>query len=212
VANPLKKLASQTAVYGLSTILPRFLNYWLVPFFTYKFTNPADFGMKKVFALSISLLACMLIASACTKKSSTTTTTPTPSSTTSVPSNTVTTNFTVDGTATGNPTSYTTTSGSNFAVIGEDGSQQKPQILLVFSGASSPASATYPIVNTYGAAPTAGHCELILTTTSGSYPASSGNVTVVTSGASSSAYFSNITCTNSTSSPTTHTVTGNIQW
>ena len=31
----LKKLAGQTAIYGLSTILPRFLNYLLTPLLTY---------------------------------------------------------------------------------------------------------------------------------------------------------------------------------
>ena len=38
--NPLRKLASQTAVYGLSSILGRFLNYLLVPLYTYTF--PAE--------------------------------------------------------------------------------------------------------------------------------------------------------------------------
>ena len=60
MANPLKKLASQTAVYGLSTILPRFLNYWLVPFFTYKFTNPADFGINTAIYAYISFLNVLL--------------------------------------------------------------------------------------------------------------------------------------------------------
>jgi len=35
--NPLRKLASQTAIYGLSSILGRFLNYLLVPLYTYTF-------------------------------------------------------------------------------------------------------------------------------------------------------------------------------
>lgn len=35
--NPLRKLASQTAVYGLSSIIGRFLNYLLVPLYTYTF-------------------------------------------------------------------------------------------------------------------------------------------------------------------------------
>lgn len=60
MANPLKKLASQTVVYGLSTILPRFLNYWLVPFFTYKFTNPADFGINTEIYAYISFLNVIL--------------------------------------------------------------------------------------------------------------------------------------------------------
>lgn len=54
--NPLKKLAGQTAIYGLSTILPRLLNYLLVPLFTYKFTNPADFGVNTEIYAYISFL------------------------------------------------------------------------------------------------------------------------------------------------------------
>ncbi|MFN3940975.1 MAG: lipopolysaccharide biosynthesis protein, partial [Chitinophagales bacterium] len=44
--NPLKKLAGQTAIYGLSTILPRFLNYLLTPLLTYIFERPVDFGVN----------------------------------------------------------------------------------------------------------------------------------------------------------------------
>ena len=32
--NPLKKLAGETAIYGLSTILARMLNFFLVPIYT----------------------------------------------------------------------------------------------------------------------------------------------------------------------------------
>lgn len=41
--NPLKKLASQTAIYGLPTIVGRLLNYFLTPLFTYVFL-PSEFG------------------------------------------------------------------------------------------------------------------------------------------------------------------------
>ena len=34
--NKLKKLLSDTAIYGLSSIIGRFLNYLLVPLYTYK--------------------------------------------------------------------------------------------------------------------------------------------------------------------------------
>ena len=47
--NPLKKLAGQTAIYGLSTIVGRLLNYLLVPLWTYRFPNPADFGVTTEF-------------------------------------------------------------------------------------------------------------------------------------------------------------------
>ena len=163
--------------------------------------------MKKVFVISLSLLVCMLITFAC-KKSSTTTTTPPPASTTSVTTNTTTTNFTVDGVSASIPTSYTNAYVSTYVATGFDGSHQYPQIQLTFPGASSPASGNYAIVNTNGASPAAGQCELILVNTSGSYPASSGNVTVA-AGTSSSAYFTNITCTYS---GITHTVTGNVKW
>lgn len=36
--SPLRKLASQTAIYGLSSIVGRFLNYLLVPLYTYYFS------------------------------------------------------------------------------------------------------------------------------------------------------------------------------
>jgi len=36
MASPLKKLLGQTAVYGLSSIIGRFLNYLLTPLYTSK--------------------------------------------------------------------------------------------------------------------------------------------------------------------------------
>ena len=42
--NPLKKLAGQTAIYGLSSIVPRFLNYLLVPLYTRVFI-PEEYGV-----------------------------------------------------------------------------------------------------------------------------------------------------------------------
>lgn len=41
----LKKLAGQTIIYGLSTILGRALNYLLVPFYTYMIFKPAEYGV-----------------------------------------------------------------------------------------------------------------------------------------------------------------------
>lgn len=54
--NPLKKLAGQTAIYGLSTILPRFLNYLLTPLLTYIFERPVDFGVNTVIYSYISFI------------------------------------------------------------------------------------------------------------------------------------------------------------
>lgn len=42
--NPLKQLAGQTAIYGLGTIVPRLLNYLLVPFYTRILLNH-DYGI-----------------------------------------------------------------------------------------------------------------------------------------------------------------------
>ncbi len=42
--NPLKKLAGQTALYGLPTIIGRLLSYALVPLLTYIYGKPAEFG------------------------------------------------------------------------------------------------------------------------------------------------------------------------
>lgn len=44
----LAKLASQTAIYGISSILGRFLNYLLVPLYTYHFTA-AEYGVISEF-------------------------------------------------------------------------------------------------------------------------------------------------------------------
>ncbi len=52
----LKKLAGQTAIYGLSTILPRFLNYLLTPLLTYIFQKPVDFGINTELYAYISFI------------------------------------------------------------------------------------------------------------------------------------------------------------
>ncbi|HPF90306.1 MAG TPA: polysaccharide biosynthesis protein, partial [Flavobacteriales bacterium] len=42
----LRKLAGQTAIYGLSSIVARFLNFLLVPLYTSKFVfAPAEYGV-----------------------------------------------------------------------------------------------------------------------------------------------------------------------
>ncbi len=45
MANPIKQLLGQTAVYGLSSIVGRLLNYLLVPLYTAVFTDPSDYGV-----------------------------------------------------------------------------------------------------------------------------------------------------------------------
>ena len=42
----LRKLVGQTAIYGLSSIVARFLNYLLVPLYTSKYVfEPAEYGV-----------------------------------------------------------------------------------------------------------------------------------------------------------------------
>ena len=58
--NPLRKLASQTVVYGLSSIVGRFLNYLLVPLYTYTF--PADaYGVVSEFYAYAGFFAVLLV-------------------------------------------------------------------------------------------------------------------------------------------------------
>jgi O-antigen/teichoic acid export membrane protein len=45
MSNPIKKLLGQTAVYGLSSIIGRLLNYLLVPLYTEVFHHPSDYGV-----------------------------------------------------------------------------------------------------------------------------------------------------------------------
>lgn len=45
MSNPIRKLLGQTAVYGLSSIVGRLLNYLLVPLYTYVFADPSDYGV-----------------------------------------------------------------------------------------------------------------------------------------------------------------------
>jgi O-antigen/teichoic acid export membrane protein len=58
--HPLKRLASQTAVYGLSSILGRFLNYLLVPLYTYTFAPP-EYGVVAEFYAYMGFLAVLLV-------------------------------------------------------------------------------------------------------------------------------------------------------
>lgn len=55
MSNPLKKLAGQTVIYGLGTILPRFLNYMLTPILTRQFL-PAEYGINSELYAYISFL------------------------------------------------------------------------------------------------------------------------------------------------------------
>ena len=57
--NPLKKLAGQTAIYGVSSIVGRLLNYFLVPFYSRLFI-PAEYGIVGEMYSYVSLLIVIL--------------------------------------------------------------------------------------------------------------------------------------------------------
>ena len=59
VANPLKQLAGETAIYGLSTILARIINFALVPLYTRVLTQ-SDFGVMSEFMAYIAMLQVVL--------------------------------------------------------------------------------------------------------------------------------------------------------
>ncbi len=58
--NPLKKLLGQTAVYGLSTILGRTLNYLLVPLYVWAFKDPSDYGVISQLYAFVAFLMVLL--------------------------------------------------------------------------------------------------------------------------------------------------------
>ena len=58
--NPLKRLAGQTAIYGIPSILGRFLNYLLVPLYTYGILTQGEFGIVNIFYSYTALLMVIL--------------------------------------------------------------------------------------------------------------------------------------------------------
>ena len=57
--NKIKKLAGQTAIYGLSSIIGRLLNYFLVPIYTRVFTE-AEYGVVAELYAYVGLLIVVL--------------------------------------------------------------------------------------------------------------------------------------------------------
>ena len=57
--NPLKKLASQTAIYGLSSVVARLLNYLLVPLYT-RYFLPAEYGVVTELYAYVAFLVVLL--------------------------------------------------------------------------------------------------------------------------------------------------------
>ena len=60
MANPLKQLAGETAIYGLSTILARIINFAFVPFYTRLLTQ-ANYGVVSEFMAYIAVLQVILV-------------------------------------------------------------------------------------------------------------------------------------------------------
>lgn len=58
--NPLRQLISQTAIYGLSSILGRFLNYLLVPLYTHLFKT-GEYGVVSEFYAYAGFFAVLLV-------------------------------------------------------------------------------------------------------------------------------------------------------
>lgn len=56
MSNPLKKLASQTVIYGLGNVLPRFISYLFTFILTYIFKEPAALAPNAVFFGYISFM------------------------------------------------------------------------------------------------------------------------------------------------------------
>ena len=59
MANPIRQLASETAIYGLSTILARIINFLFVPFYTRLLTT-ASYGVVTEFMAYIAVLQVIL--------------------------------------------------------------------------------------------------------------------------------------------------------
>ena len=60
MANPLKQLAGETAIYGLSTILARVINFLFVPFYTRLLTTES-YGVVTEFMAYIAVLQVALV-------------------------------------------------------------------------------------------------------------------------------------------------------
>ena len=60
MANPLKQLAGQTAIYGMSTILARIINFLFVPIYT-RVLSPESYGVVTEFMAYIAVLQVVLV-------------------------------------------------------------------------------------------------------------------------------------------------------
>ena len=60
MANPLKQLAGQTVIYGMSTILARIINFLFVPIYT-RLLTPESYGVVTEFMAYIAVLQVVLV-------------------------------------------------------------------------------------------------------------------------------------------------------
>lgn len=60
MSSPIAKLFSQTAIYGLPSIVGRLLNYLLVPLYTAIFAKPADYGVLSDLYAYVAFLVVLL--------------------------------------------------------------------------------------------------------------------------------------------------------
>ena len=60
MANPLKQLAGQTVIYGLSTILARIINFLFVPIYT-RLLSPESYGVVTEFMAYIAVLQVVMV-------------------------------------------------------------------------------------------------------------------------------------------------------
>ena len=58
--NPIKKLLGQTAIYGLTVILGRALNFLLVPLYVSVFADPKDYGVVSILYSWVAFLIVLL--------------------------------------------------------------------------------------------------------------------------------------------------------
>jgi len=58
--NPIKRLIGETAIYGLGTMLPRFLNYLLVPLYTIYVFTEAEYGQVTLLYSYVAILLVLL--------------------------------------------------------------------------------------------------------------------------------------------------------
>jgi len=58
--NPFKRLAGQTAIYGIPSILGRFMNFLLVPLYTYGLLTRQEYGIVNIYYSYTALLMVIL--------------------------------------------------------------------------------------------------------------------------------------------------------